>query len=91
MQVTPEAREKLRDFLEDYGDGFVRVGRLATGGACCAKLTLGVTLDEDKDEENDLAFSIDGLPVVIDKALHDSLTEVLVAYDPEKGIVVSAG
>ena len=32
MQVTPEARQKLLEFLEDYDDGFVRVAKIATGG-----------------------------------------------------------
>ena len=33
MKVTPEAREKLQEFLQDYDDGFVRVARLASSGA----------------------------------------------------------
>jgi Fe-S cluster assembly iron-binding protein IscA len=89
MHVTPEAREKLREFLRDYDDGFVRVARVTTGGACCAKLTLGVTFDEERDEANDLLFTIDGLPVVIEKDLHESLPDVFIAFDREKGIVVS--
>ena len=90
MKLTPEAKEKLEAFLQDYDDGFVRVARLATGGACCTKLTLGVTLDEEKDEANDLSFSVDGLPVVVEKELYESLKDVCIAFDPDKGITVSA-
>jgi len=32
MQITPEAREKLLEFLVNYDDGFVRVAKIATGG-----------------------------------------------------------
>ncbi|MDR3158588.1 MAG: hypothetical protein LBU11_06185 [Zoogloeaceae bacterium] len=90
MKITPEAREKLREFLEDYGEGgFVRVARLVTGGGCCAKLSLGVSLDEDRHEEEDLLFTIDGLPVVIEKSLHAAIPEVEIAFDEERGIVVA--
>jgi Fe-S cluster assembly iron-binding protein IscA len=92
MEVTQEAREKLREFLDDYGDGgFVRVSRLMTGGGCCAKLSLGVALDEDRDEENDLAFTLDGLPVVIEKNLHAAFPDIRIAFDENDGIVVSPG
>ena len=92
MEVTPEAREKLREFLDDYGDGgFVRVSRLVAGGGCCARISLGVALDEDRDEENDLAFTLDGLPVVIDKNLHTTFPDIRIAFDEDNGIVVSQG
>ncbi|MDR3299217.1 MAG: hypothetical protein LBU43_04260 [Candidatus Accumulibacter sp.] len=90
MEVTQNAREKLREYLDDYGDGgFVRVARFVTGGGCCAKLKLGVTLDEDRDEENDLLLTFDGLPVVIEKSLHAALPDIQIAFDEEEGIVVS--
>jgi len=91
MEISREAREKLAEFLEDYGDGgFVRVARLVTGGGCCAKLSLGVSLDDEKNEAEDLVFSLDGLPVVIDKSLHAALPEIEIAFDAERGIVVNA-
>jgi Fe-S cluster assembly iron-binding protein IscA len=90
MKITREAHEKLREFLEDYGDGgFVRVSRLVTGGGCCAKLSLGVGLDEERNEEEDLLFTIDGLPVVIGKSLYAVIPELEIAFDEERGIVVS--
>ena len=49
-----------------------------------------MTLDEEKDEDNDLSFSVDGLPIVIEKNLYESLKDVTIAFDPEKGITVSA-
>ncbi|MDR0563779.1 MAG: hypothetical protein LBG78_02425 [Azoarcus sp.] len=92
MEVTKEAREKLAEFLVDYGEGgFVRVARLLTGGGCCAKLKLGVSLDEERDEENDLFFSLDGLPVVINKSPHETIQDIRIAFDEDEGIVVSAG
>jgi Fe-S cluster assembly iron-binding protein IscA len=90
MKVTQEAREKLREFLEDYGDGgFVRVSRLVSGGGCCAKLNLGVSLDDERNEENDLFFAIGDLPIVIEKNLHAALPEIEISYDEDRGIIVS--
>jgi Fe-S cluster assembly iron-binding protein IscA len=92
MQVTPEAREKLREFLDDHGDGgFVRVSRLITGGGCCARISLGVSLDEGCDEENDFVFTLDGLPIVIEKSLHAASQDIRIAFDEDDGIVVSHG
>jgi len=47
-----------------------------------------VTLDEDKDDDDDLSLDLDGLPVVIEKGLHESLADATIALDPEKGIMV---
>jgi Fe-S cluster assembly iron-binding protein IscA len=89
MKITQEAHEKLREYLEDYGNGgFVRISRLVTGGGCCAKLSLGVGLDEERNEEEDLLFTIDGLPVVIGKSLYAAIPEIEIAFDEERGIVV---
>ncbi|MDR1163217.1 MAG: hypothetical protein LBM17_05195 [Candidatus Accumulibacter sp.] len=89
MEITREAHERLREFLDDYGNGgFVRVSRLVTGGACCAKLSLGVSLDEERNEEEDLLFSIDGLPVVIEKSLYAAIADVVIVFDTDRGIVV---
>jgi Fe-S cluster assembly iron-binding protein IscA len=90
MKITREAHEKLLEFLEEYGDGgFVRVSRLVTGGGCCAKLSLGVGLDDERSEEEDLLFTVDGLPVVIGKSLYATIPEIEIAFDEERGIVVS--
>jgi Fe-S cluster assembly iron-binding protein IscA len=92
MDVTPEAREKLRKFLDDYGDGgFVRVSRFVTGGGCCARISLGVSLDDERNEEEDLAFTLDGLPVVIEKSLYAVFPDIRIAFDEDNGIVVSQG
>ena len=32
MNITQEALTKLREFLQDYDDGFVRVAKMTTGG-----------------------------------------------------------
>ena len=89
MNITPEAKEKLREFLQDNDDSFVRVANVPIGAGCAAKFSLGVTLDEDKDEDNDLTFTFDDLPVVIDKDLHESLGDLVIGFDPDKGITVS--
>jgi Fe-S cluster assembly iron-binding protein IscA len=92
VEVTKEAREKLLEFLEDYGDGgFVRVARLVTGGGCCANIRLGASLDEDHDEEKDMLFTLEGLPVVIEKSVHAAFSEIRIAFDENDGIVVSSG
>lgn len=89
MQITPQAKGKLAEFLEDYNDGFVRVARMTKGGSCCATLVLGVTLDEEFDDDNDLRFDLDGLPVVIEKSLNESLENVNIAFADDQGIVVT--
>lgn len=48
-----------------------------------------MTLDDTFDEEDDLRLEIDGLPVVVDKALHTSLENAVITVEPDKGIVVS--
>jgi len=89
MDITPEAKEKMKEFLQDNDESFVRVANVPIGSGCAAKFALGVTLDEDKDEDNDLTFTFDGLSVVIDKDLHESLGDLLIGFDPDKGITVS--
>lgn len=89
MRITPEACENLRNFMQNHEGGFVRVARLTTGGACCARLTLGVTLDEERDAENDLLFTVETLPIIIEKDLYSSLADVCISFEQEKGIIVS--
>jgi len=48
-----------------------------------------VTLDDDFNEEDDLRLEVDGLPVVIERSMQDALQNATVAFDPDKGIVVS--
>lgn len=89
MIITPEAREQLLKFLQDCDESFIRVGRQALGGGCSVKLSLGVTLDEDFDEEDDLKLDIDGLPVVIDKNLAEAMERARISFEEGKGVVVS--
>ncbi len=53
-------------------------------------LSLGVTLDEDKNEDKDLTFAFDGLSVVIEKDLYASLKNPVIGFDADKGVTVSA-
>lgn len=32
MDITPEAKEKLKGFIEDFDVPYVRVGRISSGG-----------------------------------------------------------
>lgn len=88
MKISPEAKKYLIAFLEDAEDSFVRVGQLTVGGGCCASILLGVTIDDEFNAQDDLTMEVEGLPVVIDKALYARLTDISVEADPEQGIVV---
>lgn len=88
MKVSAEAKKLLSEFLEDNEEGFIRVGRVTVGGGCCAKILLGVSVDEDFNEEDDLKFEVDGLPVVIEKSLNEQLKDISIEVDPDSGIVV---
>lgn len=89
MQISPEALAAMRDSLEGYDDGFIRVNQMTVGGGCCSKLILGVTLDEEFNDEDDLRFEEEGLPIVIEKRLYDTLKDLRINLDPEEGIVVT--
>lgn len=91
MRITPEAKEKMAEFLEGCEGAFVRVGRQVSGGGCSVKLSLGVTLDDVFDEQDDIRQDIDGLTVVIDRKLQDSLRDAVILFEEGKGIVVSCG
>jgi Fe-S cluster assembly iron-binding protein IscA len=89
MNITPGAKEKLKEFLQDNDGSFVRVAKISCGAGCGAKTSLGVTLDEDKNEADDLAFTFDALTVVVEKELYASLKEPVIDFDADKGITVS--
>ena len=48
-----------------------------------------MTLDEDKDEDNDLTFTFDGLSVVIEKELYATIKNPVIGFDADKGITVA--
>ena len=87
MQITLEAREILKEILEENEEGFIRVGRLPTGAGCSLKIKLGVTIDEFFDEEDDIRMDVDELPVVVEKNLKESLEEAIVSLG-EEGITI---
>lgn len=91
MHITPEAREKLKEFLEDCDGSFIRVGRQTVGGGCSLKISLGVTLDDAFDENDDIKLDVDGLTVVIDKNLREPLESAVISLEEGKGITVSCG
>jgi Fe-S cluster assembly iron-binding protein IscA len=86
MQITPVAREKITAFLAE-ADGKLRVAQLSTGGCCAAKIQLGVTLTEEI-EDDDQVLDVDGLEVVIDRALLRRVGEVTIDFCPVNGVVV---
>ena len=48
-----------------------------------------MTLDESINEAEDVLYTIDDVPTVIDKRLLEELGEVFIGFDPENGITVS--
>lgn len=88
MKITREAQELLKDILADNEVGFIRVGKLTTGAGCSLKIKMGVTVDESFDEEDDVGLVVDGLPIVVEKNLQDSLEGATISID-EEGIAVS--
>lgn len=88
MKITPEAQEMLKDVLEENEDGFIRLGRLTIGAGCSLKIKLGVTVDDSFDEDNDVSLEVDGLPIVVEKSLKDSLEGATISIN-EEGITVS--
>lgn len=86
LQITDVAHEKISAFLSDT-NGTLRVSQLSMGGACGAKIQLGVTLS-DGSEEDDEMFDINGLKVVIDRALHRRVGEIIIDYSADAGLVV---
>lgn len=89
MQISSEALDAMRDSLEGYDNGFIRVSQMAVGGGCCSKLLLGVTLDEEFNDEEDIRLEEGGLPIVIEKQLYNTLKDLRINLDPEEGIVVT--
>lgn len=88
MKITREAQELLEDVLADNEDGFIRLGRLTVGAGCSVEIKLGVTVDESFDEDHDIRLEIDGLSIVVEKSLQDSLEGATISID-EEGIAVS--
>ena len=88
MKITQEAQELLEDVLADNEDGFIRLGRLTVGAGCSVEIKLGVTVDESFDEDHDIRLEIDGLSIVVEKSLQDSLEGATISID-EEGIAVS--
>ena len=87
MQITGEAQEILKEILEENEEGFIRVGKLSIGAGCSLKIKLGVTIDEFFDDEDDIRLDVDGLPIVVEKNLQDSLEDAIVSIG-EEGITV---
>ncbi len=87
MKITLEAQEILKDILEDNEGGFIRIGRLTIGAGCSIKIKLGATIDESFDEGDDIRQEVDGLPIVVEKNLQDSLEEATIGIGDE-GITV---
>lgn len=48
-----------------------------------------MTLDDAFDEEDDMRIEVDGLAVVMERAMQDALEKATISIDPEKGVVIS--
>lgn len=88
MNIVPEAQDFLRELLADNSEAFIRVGRVTVGGGCCAKINLGVTIDENFNEDDDIRQDVNGIPVVTEKAFSNLFTDVRIEIEPDQGLVV---
>ena len=50
---------------------------------------MGATLDESYNDEDDEIFTIEGITAVIEKPLYETLSNIEIAFNEEKGIVVN--
>ena len=91
MIISPEAKNVFQEMLESSDEGFLRVGQITAGGGCGAKILFGCSIDEEFNEEDDVRFDVDGIPVVMDKNLAGEFDTISISIDPEKGVVVSRG
>ena len=48
-----------------------------------------MTLDDSFDEEDDLKLDVEGLTVVIERAMQDALENATISIDPNQGVIVS--
>jgi len=48
-----------------------------------------VTLDDSFDPDDDMKLDVDGLTVVIERTMRETLENVVVSFDRNTGIVVS--
>ena len=87
MEISREALELLKEVVAENEDGFIRLGRLTIGAGCSLKSTLGVTVDESFDEDDDIRLEVDGLPIVAEKSLQVSLEGAIISIG-EEGITV---
>lgn len=87
MKISLDAQELLKEVLAENEDGFIRVGRLTLGAGCSLKIKFGVTVDDSFDEDDDIRREIDGLPVVVEKSLQDSVEGAIISIG-EEGIGV---
>ena len=88
MEITPIAIQKLQEFAEDFDAPYPRVGPIASGGGCSAKIQLGVSLDDSiQDDDEQLAFG--DLTVLVNKQFYQSVGGKLkIDFVEDQGIVV---
>lgn len=87
VTVTPMAQKKLREFIKDFELPYVRIGRMTTGGGCCAKLKLGVTLDDSIRDSDQIVHEGD-LTILVEKSLLGLTTEYVVDF-VDNGLTVT--
>jgi hypothetical protein len=52
-------------------------------------VSFGVTVDEERDADNDLVLTVDGLPVIVERYLYASVKDASIVYDAGRGLVIS--
>ena len=88
MKVSEEAKSHFREFLEDTDEGFIRVGQISVGGGWSSKIILGVSIEEDFNEDDDVRIDVDGIPFALEKGFSEHADKISIDVDPDKGIVV---
>lgn len=89
MQITSAAVEKLKEFMEDFDAPYPRVGMITGGSSCNMKISLGVTLD-DEINDNDVVIELEGLSILADKSFYARHGDkISIDFVPGQGIVAA--
>ncbi len=88
MKIAQDAQKLLEEVLAENEDGFIRLGRLTVGAGCSLRIKFGIAVDESFEEDHDIRMEVDGLPIVVEKSLQDSLEGATISIN-EEGITVS--
>ena len=78
VEVTPSAREQVRQIMEKQGKAGSALRVYVEGGGCSG-LTYGMTFDR-RESGDEVAYDRDGLQVVVDRASAPLLNGLKIDY-----------